>query len=371
MAPRQERDRQNEITARQIHGGFYPVGANNLWHTGLHISGTSGVRPIAPGKIIAARITNDELDANTIFKELYGSRVTEFPRVLKPAVDRARQEIRDIIENGSDFELVSDPEKQLEFYRLKPDNQFSNSRQVPQALIDFYCRTSNNFVLIEHELKSYNDSGTIKYYSLYMHLKALGSILDNRKKDAMEIFYKSENGVMPVARRSSGNDSDNKFNDTRSIRTGLGHEVDRNQVIGYPGFLPFQENVCHLEVFSEDRGILDLSSIFDPEIIDHDSVGEYYNGGNRALFFGYKEGIEGETKIWLSENQNLTGNLIDIEKSRVKRMTYDGNAEEEDSGDEGQREGKTSAEDGGGEAQFEYASPLHWAVDFTPLGTHH
>jgi hypothetical protein len=46
-------------------GGWYPLGANQTWHNGIHLTRPRNrvVRAVAPGRIVAARFArNDELD---------------------------------------------------------------------------------------------------------------------------------------------------------------------------------------------------------------------------------------------------------------------------------------------------------------------
>ncbi|WP_043411058.1 hypothetical protein, partial [Archangium violaceum] len=45
-------------------GGWYPIGANQTWHNGIHLTASRGapIHSIAKGKLIAARLGNDYSD---------------------------------------------------------------------------------------------------------------------------------------------------------------------------------------------------------------------------------------------------------------------------------------------------------------------
>lgn len=53
-------------TEKTIKSGYYPLGANTVWHGGVHVRAEAGalVRATAPGRIVAARLPGDEAKAS-------------------------------------------------------------------------------------------------------------------------------------------------------------------------------------------------------------------------------------------------------------------------------------------------------------------
>ncbi|MCP4294668.1 MAG: hypothetical protein GY786_03585, partial [Proteobacteria bacterium] len=51
--------------------GWYPIGANNRWHSGIHLHDLGddlAIRAIADGDIIAYRVTSEEAELETTYK---------------------------------------------------------------------------------------------------------------------------------------------------------------------------------------------------------------------------------------------------------------------------------------------------------------
>ncbi len=114
-------------------GGWFPVGLNNMWHSGIHLDGNHPVHAVADGFLIAYRVTKNQ---------------------IKP----------------------EDTEK----YKQKVRN-----KETEQTIIDHPL--SNNFVLTRHVFKP-PEGDEFTFYTVFMHLIPLEE-LNNDQKKALSIFH--------------------------------------------------------------------------------------------------------------------------------------------------------------------------------------
>ncbi|MBU2511437.1 hypothetical protein KJ966_08860 [bacterium] len=120
---------------KQSKGGWYPVGMNNMWHSGIHLDGTHPVHAVADGFMIAYRVTDYQ---------------------IKP--------------------------EDTETYKQKVKN-----KETEKTIIDHPL--SNNFVLTKH-IFNLPEGNAFTFYSLFMHLAPLKE-LDEGQKKALSIFHKN------------------------------------------------------------------------------------------------------------------------------------------------------------------------------------
>jgi hypothetical protein len=288
-------------------GGHYPLGTYNFWHTGLHIWGGSRiqptgikkngpVKPIAKGKIRAFRLTKKELDVNVLFEKFYNGK---YPDSLP----------------YEDVNCFAE-ETTKKFHYDHFDNRASGYTKTPLFMLPnqnweitkkFICNVSNNFVLLEHEvpwLKKNLPGGPVKYYSLYMHLKAYDELSP------------AEKAAITIGPSSVWNDS-NPF-DTTSISVIPPDQPQNNgqrdkdvgamDILGYPGYTPLQSNICHIEVFTPDERILDLTKLVDPNEVVFTKRAEPYL----------------EWEGFLKEEQGIT--VISKDDALGKQISMDGSS---------------------------------------------
>lgn len=204
----------NMTSAIQVHknnvkfdGGFFPIGENNFWHGGIRLKDDNGdepIYPIAEGKIIAYRLSED-------YEYL-------------PLPNQIKHDEKVKLDKG---ELKKHPyTKQVilggkNYYQMKGrvDDEMEKMLQKEMGLY-----FSNNFVLIEHELKTPNEcrdgngKGIIKFYTLYMHLKPDSAynypeefVKIDRYEESLDSdllyrkpFYREWNFKLDVARDTKG-----------------------------------------------------------------------------------------------------------------------------------------------------------------------
>jgi hypothetical protein len=244
---------------KSFYGGYYPIGANNYWHTGLHVKGIEPVKAIAPGEIIAYRTTCAELDYVKIFKMFNDDK---YPTISRFHYDMAKDYIdsennlnlKEILDKYYDTDGTNDP-----IPRRKNSNPDGNDGKLIKRFL--YC-TSNNFVLVEHTIPFVKENeDAIKYYSLYMHLKAISTLTQS---DQNRIYKSFEYEKMP-------NELNKQF--VKNVKNQL--PVDRDSELGFPGYIPYQSNICHIEIFSSDKRILELWKHIDPTKANVYGIGEY------------------------------------------------------------------------------------------------
>lgn len=154
---------------RSFKGGFYPIGENNLWHGGIHLQDDGAMTPISPildGKLVAYRISEDYISPEELPESLTEEEFKTFKSNLNAY-------------NSNNGTTIANPYKEEKpkqgstdtALKYKKDGDVSDDDKwvILQAL---ELRYSNNFVLLEHELKTPkgDDKDNIKFYSLYMHL---------------------------------------------------------------------------------------------------------------------------------------------------------------------------------------------------------
>ncbi len=151
--PFNQSPQQLHTNAQSKPGGYYPVGANNFWHGGIHLFGTDAITAIADGEIVAFRMNEKyRLDAPPPQSITQG----EYDTALsKDSI------ISDI------YELL----KNQENYTLKAGWDSSKTEDLNSI---FNLKYSSNFVLVKHSHtltnKASGDETQLSYYSTYMHL---------------------------------------------------------------------------------------------------------------------------------------------------------------------------------------------------------
>jgi GH24 family phage-related lysozyme (muramidase) len=180
-----------------------------------------------------------------------------------------RPEIYEIISNN--FEYIQSTGK----YSQKKTLTYGDS----EALKNFVCKTSNNFVLIEHEVP-YRGSmqKPIKYYSLYMHLKP-PQMLDLlwQMKLSRHNWYPKH----PPKNNFAGEDT--------IVLVNKNNEVNTGDLIGCKGNIPYQPDTYHIEVFSTDERIVNMVDYFDKSWVDPYAIGYYSVLGTVACQESYVE----------------------------------------------------------------------------------
>ena len=114
-------------------GGFYPIGANNFWHGGIHLNSDKAVRAIADGEIIAYKVAEN-------------------------------------------YDV---------FFKSKADK---NTKKNPSEY-------STSFALIKHKYESQNGN-ILNFYSLYMHLLPAKKYTFSESKDKFPIYYKNKKSTI-------------------------------------------------------------------------------------------------------------------------------------------------------------------------------
>ena len=130
-----------ELTSQS---GYYPVGKNNKWHSGIHFVTSNPIKVINNGTIIAYRISKD-------FKKKEKS--SEISEYLYNNLTKNEQECYEVKENNIGKTIIKT-------YVLKGDVTEEQK----------YLLYSNSFVLIKNEINSADLEESIPIYSLYMNL---------------------------------------------------------------------------------------------------------------------------------------------------------------------------------------------------------
>lgn len=120
------------------YGGYFPLGINNIWHSGIHINSKKEIFPFRPGELVAYNICEEYVK-------------TCWPKYL----------------TGENFGKLSDSNKEL----------FNKTMYGGYKLIDEENsseKCSNSFVLLKHNVNLSADNGSNKkgfsFFTLYMNL---------------------------------------------------------------------------------------------------------------------------------------------------------------------------------------------------------
>lgn len=145
--------------------GFYPVGANNFWHGGVHFESEAPVQSIADGTIIAYRINRVPLECEI----------------------RAYSRLPHHMARGCSLIAASD----LERFELDEPERGAPPPPGAAAVPTHY---SNGFVLVRHEYVTPRGN-QIQFYCLYMHLLPLSHYTEGQKRHAPSIFHSTRYAV--------------------------------------------------------------------------------------------------------------------------------------------------------------------------------
>lgn len=139
------------------YGGYFPVGINNTWHSGIHINNKREIYPIRPGELVAYRICENYVQ-------------TPWPkRITSTIYDKLSEKNKKLFKQKlfGGYELIDDRSKEL-------------------------C--SNSFILLKHTVMLNKTDGSQKefqFFTLYMNIMPLEGIYEDCKKD--EYNYVSTN----------------------------------------------------------------------------------------------------------------------------------------------------------------------------------
>ena len=132
----------NEISAYRLNenglNGYYPIGAGNFWHSGIHLPVSSDlpIKPLVSGKIIAYRI------------------------------DKNYQTI-DLPQKLSKEKLNEKYFKHKNFYSEKDDIYYL-IEQIPSS--ERKINLASNFILLEHLIQDNDGKNTLTFYTLYTNI---------------------------------------------------------------------------------------------------------------------------------------------------------------------------------------------------------
>jgi hypothetical protein len=149
----------------EIGGGFYPVGASNVWHSGIHIAGGEKdyIYPISKGNIYGYRMSKMYQFREIIFGSTY--------KILQKICDlRGKTNPYKEDDGIYKYEKIEKEQDLLDIQKVILENWSVNAAGTTEKIPLF----SNSFVLIKSEISKLNDNDTkLVYYSLYMNLLPL------------------------------------------------------------------------------------------------------------------------------------------------------------------------------------------------------
>lgn len=121
------------------YGGYFPLGINNIWHSGIHINNIENVYPYRPGELVAYNIC-EEYEKTT------------WPKFLSPEI----------------FNKLSDENKKRYEKKLYGGYVLLNETDTENI--------SNSFMLFKHNVrlcKELNNKSDFSFFTLYMNLMPL------------------------------------------------------------------------------------------------------------------------------------------------------------------------------------------------------
>lgn len=120
------------------YGGYFPLGINNIWHSGIHINRKKEIFPFRPGELVAYNICEEYVK-------------TCWPKYL----------------TGENFGKLSDSNKEL-----FNETMYGGYKLIDEENSSEKC--SNSFVLLKHNVSLSADNGSNKkgfsFFTLYMSL---------------------------------------------------------------------------------------------------------------------------------------------------------------------------------------------------------
>ena len=120
------------------YGGYFPIGINNIWHSGIHINDMKKIFPFRPGELVAYNICEEYVQ-------------TSWPKYITSTI----------------YDKLSDDNKKL--FRKK---LFGGYELIDEAIE--HC--SNSFVLLKHTVLLHtrnNSKKEFSFFTLYMNLMPL------------------------------------------------------------------------------------------------------------------------------------------------------------------------------------------------------
>lgn len=121
------------------YGGYFPLGINNIWHSGIHINNRDEIFPFRPGELVAYNICEDYVK-------------TPWPKYLSAVIYNK-------LSNDNKKKYIC---KAFGGYEIKNENDTENS--------------SNCFILLKHNVrlsKNMSNKSDFSFYTLYMNLMPL------------------------------------------------------------------------------------------------------------------------------------------------------------------------------------------------------
>ena len=119
------------------YGGYFPLGINNIWHSGIHINNQGYISPLRSGELVAYNICEEYIK-------------TSWPKFL----------------NADNYNKLSDTNKKL--YEKK---KYGGYELIDETAAFEKC--SNCFILLKHNVKLSTNSSSKKdfsFFTLYMNL---------------------------------------------------------------------------------------------------------------------------------------------------------------------------------------------------------
>ncbi|HVK65772.1 MAG TPA: peptidoglycan-binding protein, partial [Polyangium sp.] len=231
-------------------GGYYPLGANTVWHGGVHLHVAEGTQVVAPykGKVIAARLPSDpkkaithygsmsfvllqhEIDGATLNKtaprgKVIGYRATQDVNVRAKATKSADKV--GVLKEGDRVDLVTD--------KYTSADGFVWAQVTVTRAADAGLKGKKGFVAVKGDwFQSYHEAVTFpkldekkqyKFWSLYMHLGAVKFDGSNELFKAVKWLHAPKPATEPASTdtisASVGEGGINKAADVRKVQTRL------------------------------------------------------------------------------------------------------------------------------------------------------
>ncbi|MBN1206564.1 MAG: SH3 domain-containing protein [Myxococcaceae bacterium] len=177
----------------QSQGGFFPIGANSIWHGGVHLPSAGGgaVRACADGELVAARLAPEEEQALGHFgsinfvllkhevtgdflnhvhnrQQLTGLKVLE-KRHLRAAASTQAESLA-MLEKGDELSLVDTEEVDDGQYRWAHVKVDTSAVAERVGLEGYVAQGSEFFAPRTQVVEVFAKDAVYPWYSLYMHL---------------------------------------------------------------------------------------------------------------------------------------------------------------------------------------------------------
>lgn len=143
------------------YGGYFPLGINNIWHSGIHINNQGYISPLRSGELVAYNICEEYIK-------------TSWPKFL----------------NADNYNKLSDTNKKL--YEKK---KYGGYELIDETAAFEKC--SNCFILLKHNVKLSTNSSSKKDFSFFTLYMNLMPIKDNPTLGDYYNKYKQINVDLP------------------------------------------------------------------------------------------------------------------------------------------------------------------------------